>query len=192
MNSLSQPETLIYGGSFNPPTLAHKAIVEECLSRFPGSKVWLMPSGPRWDKGHEVESEHRLNMTQLMLDSINSDRVSISTLELSDRELTQTYKTVGKLAMLYPNKQFRYVFGADCYQSMPIWQEGERLQRELPMLIAERDGIEVRPADNIEVIQGHPYSSTDVREAVAKGDPVDDMVCPAVAKYIREHRLYRK
>ena len=34
-------------------------------------------------------------------------------------------------------------------------------------------------------------SSTQIREAVRQGRPIDDLVAPAVAEYIRERGLYR-
>ena len=34
-------------------------------------------------------------------------------------------------------------------------------------------------------------SSTDIRSAIAAGQPIDALVPPAVASYIERHRLYR-
>ncbi|MEM8738794.1 MAG: hypothetical protein AAGG38_10010 [Planctomycetota bacterium] len=37
-----------------------------------------------------------------------------------------------------------------------------------------------------------PISSTDIRRRVAAGLPLDHLVAPSVADYIRQHRLYRE
>ena len=34
-------------------------------------------------------------------------------------------------------------------------------------------------------------SSSEVREAIAKGQPIDGMVPPSVARYVNENHLYR-
>lgn len=192
MNRTQNPETIIYGGSFNPPTNAHRSIVEACQEYDPSAEVWLMPSGMRHDKRYEINEQHRLNMLNIMIESLpHKDDISICTLEIEDPELTQTHRSVGKLACRYPDKQFRYVFGADAYQSMPSWKHGEILQKELPMLIVPRAGYEIEEAPNIEILDVLvPESSTEVRTQIAEGRSIDRLVCSGILRYITAHRLY--
>lgn len=52
MEKSNRPETIIYGGAFNPPTLSHVAILQAVLefAEPTQSEVWVMPSGTRLDK----------------------------------------------------------------------------------------------------------------------------------------------
>ena len=69
------------------------------------------------------------------------------------------------------------------------------------MLELARLGVATRPGyaarararDRIEVfeLEPHPVSSTEIRERVRRGEPIDGLVVPAVAAYIAEHGLYR-
>ncbi|MGB4966675.1 MAG: hypothetical protein WBO35_00560 [Candidatus Saccharimonadales bacterium] len=51
---------LIFGGAFNPPTLAHEAIIRQ-WSSMPGfDEIWLTPSGSRTDKHISITSQQQL------------------------------------------------------------------------------------------------------------------------------------
>ena len=54
-------------------------------------------------------------------------------------------------------------------------------------------GARATARDRIEVfeLEPHPVSSTEIRERVRRGEPIDGLVVPAVAAYIAEHDLYR-
>ena len=45
-------QTILYGGAFNPPTVAHATIVKGLaeIARHQDADLWLMPSGERHDK----------------------------------------------------------------------------------------------------------------------------------------------
>lgn len=189
-------ETIIYGGSFNPPTIAHQTIMERCLMRDDVDEVWVMPSGVREDKQNQLSDELRLYMLELVKhDAFNDDpRLVISDFELDLPRPTMTHQTVQALEQAYPDRQFRYIFGADSLATMETWEHGERLRHQLGMLIVPRSGIEIVKTPNIEVVAGLAeleMSSSEVRARVAYDVSIEDMVCPAVQAYIDECRLYQ-
>ena len=189
-------EVTIFGGSFNPPTRAHEAIARACLNVGEIDEVWLMPSGDRRDKRHGLSDTDRLWMLDLMHEEVfdADERLKISRFELDYLPRpTQTYQTVEMLTEHYPDHNFKFVFGADSYESMPGWTKGQELQRSLGMLIVPRSGVEIPPAANLAVldIKACDLSSTVVRQAVSKELPIGQMVCDSVADYIAECGLYR-
>lgn len=189
-------ETLIIGGTLNPPTKAHEALVQACLDYDPTADVWLLPSGSRPDKPHMLPGDTRLHLAKLMLQHIGSDRVDICTLELDDTENTETHKTASRLFIKYPERNFRFVFGADAYESMPAWQFGAELQEQVPLLLVPRDGQIANLADapNVAVLPPLPVdigvSSTVVRETASRGLSVAQYCCQAIAEHIHTHRVY--
>lgn len=189
-------ETLVYGGTFNPPTLAHMKIVETCQERFPESDIWVMPSGIRRDKVFDTDKNHRINLIQAMIRDLPfSGVVEIDQTEMDD-EVTETVATVERHKLTFPGRSFRYIFGADSYLSMPTWDRGDVLQQELPMLIVPRDGSHILDlAANAELLElpqmSKAISSTLVRENIAKGEHIGNLVCKGVAEYIEQTRLYR-
>lgn len=69
MNTPEMKEIAVFGGTFNPPTLAHQEIIEACLQHPTFDEVWVMPSGERADKDITVEAEDRI----AMLEAVKSD-----------------------------------------------------------------------------------------------------------------------
>jgi nicotinate-nucleotide adenylyltransferase len=191
-------ETAVFGGSFNPPTNAHAAVIEACLRLETINQVWVMPSGDRLDKQFSVTESARVEMVRLMIDEVfgGDTRVKLCRFEL-DRlaRPSQTWRTVEALSDEYPEQRFRYVFGSDAYTQMPLWQHGERLQKVLPMIVAvrgERCQIDSPNVITIEPVYEVALSSTQVRQNISKGQPIEGFVCNSVAEYIEENGLYKQ
>lgn len=186
-------ETIIYGGSFNPPTNAHGAVLSACAKYRPQAEVWVMPSGSRYDKQLTLPVHHRLGLLAAFLSSQDDVAYSVEPHELYAAETTRTWRTVERLATEYPDRSFTYLFGADSYHSMPHWNQGERLQKELPMIVVPRHGSKpVAATSNVVVmpVEAPKLSSTLVRESIAAGKPIDAFVCNGVQQYIRQNDLY--
>lgn len=192
-------EIAVFGGTFDPPTRAHEAIVTACLERPEIDEVWLMPSGQRLDKRGMGTNAARLAMLRLMQVEAfgDSQRLIVTDFEQRLPQPTTTWSTSRALQATFPEGRFWYVFGADAYQSMPSWQHGRQLQKELAMLIVPRDDIalpeETAKLHHLNIHDGHDEaSSTTVRRALAEGSRVTDWIRPAVAGYALAHCLYNK
>ncbi len=187
---LAQHETIIFGGSFNPPTLAHRDITEVLLQTYPDADVWLMPSGERHDKAGFLPSDQRLEMLEIVRQTLSEpERVAVCDLELKDTGVTETYRTVGRLATAEPTRSFRYVFGGDAYLGMPAWRHGEELQAELPMIVVPRDGGTIGVGTNCDILKinlDEGISSSEVRRRLNEGLPIDQLVCRGIQNYIAQ------
>lgn len=187
MERPTQPETIIYGGAFNPPTRAHTAILQACVefARPTQSEVWVMPSGARLDKAIDVPRERRLQYVRAMIADVACAEVvvRVATGELDQAGMTETYDTVRSLQDQHPGRDFRFVFGADSTQTMALWHRGEELLDTLPMLVVDRPGSVVNPmarhALALSVVTPD-VSSTEVRRRIAAGQSVDTMVPESV------------
>jgi nicotinate-nucleotide adenylyltransferase len=59
--------------------------------------------------------------------------------------------------------------------------------------VATRPGyapVTTSPRIDIFELEPHPVSSSEVRERVRRGDPIDGLVAPEVARYVAEHGVY--
>jgi nicotinate-nucleotide adenylyltransferase len=180
-------ETIIYGGAFNPPTRAHQAIVQGCIDYAEprGADVWLLPSANRRDKIIETSRERRVALLEALLQDVmkRTVRVEINTAELDRDATTETYETLQILSEAYPDRMFRWVFGSDSLATMPSWRGGEWLLRNLPMLIAEREGFPCTlTGENAQYlgVKTDGVSSTEVRRRLGSGETYDDLVSPHV------------
>ena len=139
-------EIAVYGGTFDPPTKAHEAIIEACLGDVRFDEVWVMPSGQRTDKPDMTSNEHRTAMLGLLATSVfGSSNLRISDFEMKLPVPTQTTLTTTALEKTNPNCNFWYVFGTDSYYDMPNWEQGDYLQKKLGMLVVERVGYDTPP-----------------------------------------------
>lgn len=83
--------------------------------------------------------------------------------------------------------------GLDTYVDMSNWEGGDELRDSLHMLVAPRDERVITPTDRVRWLPiNHDAfaSSTEVRNRVSSGISIDDLVCPAVARYIFDTKLY--
>jgi nicotinate-nucleotide adenylyltransferase len=72
----------------------------------------------------------------------------------------------------------------------PAWHNFERVRQLAPPLVVPRAGhLPEGSAPDAPALPA--ISSTRIRERVARGEPIDDWVCPAVANHIAKHGLYR-
>lgn len=188
----------VFGGAFNPPTVAHQQIIEACLSLDEFSEVWVMPSGDRIDKSMTTDDQERLAMLNLLKETEFSGdkRLVVSDYELTLPRPSETIRTVGALAMDFPDKDFWFVYGADSYRAMPTWPGGASLQSRLSVLLLPRLGITLPPESsrvkclpaigvNRDVI-----SSTQVRTAIQAEQDIAGMVSESVRQFILARSMY--
>ena len=90
-----------------------------------------------------------------------------------------------------------FVVGADEGAAFPTWKEPDEILRHVRLAIGTRSGFPppdlTRYGDRVLSFElaSPAVSSSEVRERIARGEPVDGLVPPAVAEAIAEHRLYR-
>lgn len=118
MKSNIRKNVIIYGGAFNPPTIAHLEIIKACLiiAQEQNAEVWITPSGDRRDKKIAVPREKRLAFASaLASDAVNAvgGNCHAKTFELDRIVPTETIDSVNELNQQHPDKSFTFVFGAD-------------------------------------------------------------------------------
>jgi nicotinate-nucleotide adenylyltransferase len=84
-----------------------------------------------------------------------------------------------------------FVIGADQWAAFDTWKEPKEILRLIPVAVATRPG-QPAPSGDVRVfeIPQLPIASSDVRARIARGEPVDDLVPPAVAREIERRGLY--
>jgi len=195
----------VMGGTFDPVHLGHLAVAEEARRRLKMAEIIFMPAGQPYFKALAYISppEHRVRMLELAL--AGRPYFKISRMEIQRPGPSYAVETVAQLKEQMPaGNEIYFIMGWDSLLTLNLWQEPERLislsrivaaprpgytkpdvgalEKELPG-ISERVIILYQPLVNI--------SSTTIRERVSQGLPIEEMVPPAVAEYIKEKGLYR-
>jgi nicotinate-nucleotide adenylyltransferase len=187
----------VFGGTFDPPTRAHEAIIEASLEYPDVDEVWLMPSGCRPDKPAMSSNAARLAMLTLVKQGIfnEDERLKVTDFEQQLTQPTRTYQTVRALEAAYPEDSFWFIYGADAYHAMPDWEHGSQLRRNIGMLLIERGGFELPPeTGRLKRLPAtkptRDVSSSEFRQAHLAGRSVEGLVCDAVKDYIVAHSIY--
>ena len=171
---------VIYGGAFNPPTIAHVAITQAAanFAETINAEIWIMPSGDRIDKTISVNKDKRIAFIEALIGNIKtSTKLSICRYELFQSQ-TQTRDTVEYLHRKYPQYSFTWLFGSDSVITMPKWADGDKLIDSLNMLVVQRKGSEIELTSKMKLLEVEVpvVSSTEVRNRLIRSEPVDDIV----------------
>jgi nicotinate-nucleotide adenylyltransferase len=168
--------TPLLGGAFDPPHNGHVALAAAVRARF-GDPVVLVTADPG-HKTTEAPAEARLALAQAAFPGYR--------VELDPHARTIDLLRAGRF------DDPLVVIGADEYHAFRSWKEPDEVLRLARLAVATRPGFELAHADGVEAfeIEPLPISSRDLRERVARGEPIDGFVPPAVAAKIASLRLY--
>jgi nicotinate-nucleotide adenylyltransferase len=218
--ALDRPSVGILGGTFNPPHLGHLALAHHAHEELGLQRVVLMPAHVPLHKPTDEDpgAEHRLRMCRRLVDDASG--VSVCALEVERGGPSYTVDTLKVIHASHPDVQLTFIVGADTASTLPAWREPAKLLELADLAVAARAGYGRRevldavaplatafggdaPAPQAVASDRRSggvrflempvmeISSSAVRRRVARGEPVENLVGPTVARYIAEHGLYR-
>jgi nicotinate-nucleotide adenylyltransferase len=187
----------IFGGSFDPVHNAHVALARTALAELKLDELIWVPAGRPWQKKRRLTpAADREAMVRLAIEG--EPRFALSRIELERSGPSYTIDTVRALQRERPDAQWYLVIGQDQYAGFHTWRGWQELLSLVTLAIADRPDAK-HSVDPKVLAHAHApvtlpmmdVSSTDIRERVTSGQGIDDLVPPAVARYIARHRLYR-
>lgn len=165
--------------------------------------------------GRDPGPQHRLRMCELAVR--DHAGLSVCAIEVERGGLSYTVDTLSTLHHSHPQAQLTFIVGADTAATLGSWREPARLLELADLAVAARAPSGAHPArgahagterrrvlDVVAAIGADArrvrflempeidVSSSLVRRRVGAGEDVEQLVGPAVARYIAEHALYRE
>lgn len=190
----------VFGGAFDPPHLAHRALAEAALRQLELDQLRILPTGQAWHKTRPLNpAHHRLAMARLAFGDL--PKVVIDERELVRAGPTFTVDTLLELQKEHPQAEFFLCMGLDQAQALTTWHHWEQVLSLATICVADRD-LESGETNHFDppvhlkhrfislVMPRLAISATDIRARCAKGKKIDAVVNPAVAGYIDDHQLY--
>jgi nicotinate-nucleotide adenylyltransferase len=183
--------TGILGGVFDPPHLGHVALAQAALRELALAELVVLVVADPGHKRTATPAETRLELARLAFEGVEGTSV----------ELDRHARTVDSLEERRPPDAL-FVLGSDELAAFSTWKSPERI------LELVRLGVALRPGTSPDALRGvvadlgaegrivefelepHPISSSDIRDRVARGLPIDDLVPAKVADAIRRLGLY--
>ncbi|HWJ56125.1 MAG TPA: nicotinate (nicotinamide) nucleotide adenylyltransferase [Vicinamibacterales bacterium] len=176
----------LFGGSFNPPHVAHQMVALYVLETAPVDEVWFVPAYEHAFGKPLAPFADRLSMCELAAAALRP-RVRVSAVEGEIGGRSLTLRTVRRLSELHPEHTFSLVIGSDLQGDIASWYGGDELQRTVPFIVVGRPGSPSPPGG----VSIPDVSSSAVRAALAAGKSVDELVPRAVLDYIVRKGLYQ-
>jgi len=174
----------LFGGSFNPPHLAHQLVGLYVLETEPVDELWLVPCFKHpFDKALEAFQD-RLNMCELAAEALGA-RVRVSDVEGRLGGESRTLRTIKAVQAEFPEHALSLVLGGDLLPELPAWYGAEELQRLVKLIVVGRAGHGGGSGLEMPAV-----SSTEVRGRLSSGQRVEHLVPRSVLDYIRQRKLY--
>ncbi|MCC6929521.1 MAG: nicotinate (nicotinamide) nucleotide adenylyltransferase [Gemmatimonadaceae bacterium] len=199
----------LFGGSFDPPHLGHLLAASDAFEALELDRlVWIPASQQPLKVGVACASAaDRLAMVRLAVG--DDPRFAVDAIEIERPGLSFTVDTVEAYSGRYPGDDLVVLLGADVMSTFAKWREPRRIASMARLAILHRtvggEAVEkAAVAGAIRAITGDDLpapvvldtrrvdlSSTEIRERARQGRSLHGYVPDAVARYVREHALYR-
>jgi nicotinate-nucleotide adenylyltransferase len=177
----------IFGGSFNPPHVAHVLAVAYVLSSEPIDELLVIPCYRHPFAKELAPFEDRFAMCERAMGWIPKTRVSRVEEELGGE--SWTLRTVQHLRSVRPTDELRLIVGADVLVEGKRWRGFDELRELAPFIVLGRAG---HAAPDCRVLLPD-VSSTMIRQALREGRRADlaGLVPRSVLDYLDTHPIYR-
>lgn len=198
----------LFGGTFDPIHLGHTTVAADAARHIGAEKTIFVPAKRSPLKGFfpRAGDSDRFKMISLVI--AHNKNFQVSDYELKRPEPSYTLETVRKFQGDYGGDTSIYwLIGADSINELQLWYRITELIDECNLATMYRAGCNPPDFAKFEDIWGSgrvqklqrnviktsliDISSTEIRNRLAAGDNVTDMLHPDVADYIRKHNLYQ-
>jgi|SRR3989344_2174012 len=182
----------ILGGRFDPPHIWHFWTAQQILENVKGiDQVWYMPDYQNAFKEILASSLDRNEMLKFM----QTGRIRLSTVGLSDANVTYTVSIVRELVKNTDNKYY-WIVGSDILNEFSKWRDYQKLSGLINFLVMPRKDFPIKNLpEGFKRVEGNimlsNVSSTLIRDRIKRGQTIAGLVFPGVENYIRQKNLYK-
>lgn len=185
MVNKTKPNVAIFGGSFDPPHLAHQQIVNKALDHLDDiDKLLIIPAFLNPFKSSSfAPASKRLEWCQTLFGNLK--KAVVSDYEIKEGKSTYTSQTVKHFNQVY-NVQY-LIIGSDNLATLTKWHDYEWLNENITWVVATRDDylLDTSKLREWKLLQvDTPISSTQIRESKIL-EYVDDKIKRSVQNVLK-------
>ncbi|MCZ3385754.1 MAG: nicotinate-nucleotide adenylyltransferase [Actinomycetia bacterium] len=189
----------VMGGTFDPIHHGHLVAASEVADSLDLDEVVFVPTGAPWQKVDRAVSPAEDRYLMTVIATASDPRFSVSRVDVDRAGPTYTLDTLRDLGAAYSDAgELYFITGADALAQLLTWRDLEALFALAHFVGVTRPGHVLadpgRPAGEVSLVEvpALAISSTEVRDRVASGRPIDYLVPEGVARYISKRGLYRQ
>lgn len=187
----------IFGGAFNPPTLAHINLAKQILDNLSNiKKIIFVPVSTKYNKSGLAEDKDRFNMLKTICKEFNN--IEVSDIELKSSRQLFTIETLDKIQEQNKNKKIFFIIGTDNLKQLDTWHNVDKLLEKYKVIVLKRNDDNISEIiNNSNVLSNHResiielknikpinLSSTHIREKLKKGEDISKLVPPEIAEKV--------
>lgn len=188
----------LFGGSFNPPHVAHQLVGLYVLETQPVDALWIAPAYVHPFEHKKLAGyEHRVRMCELMAAALGP-RAQVTRIEeeLARRPGFRASRTLDLVTVLVDERglEVRLVVGSDILAETAKWYRWDEVVAKAPLIAVGRGGAAPPLGSVVTGVEMPAISSTGIRAAFAAGDPAaaQPLLPRSVYSYIVQHNLYQE
>jgi len=190
-----------FGGTFDPPHVGHLVVAVNVRHALELDRVLLVVANDPWQKrGTRTVSPARDRLAMVEAAVGDVDGLEASSIEIDRGGSSYTADTLAVLRATNPAIELFLIVGSDAARGLLTWDRVDEVRDLATAVVVTRpDGDD--PPDTVEPLPGWRWvevqtprlevSSTDLRERVVDGRPLDYLLTPSVIACIEERGLYR-
>lgn len=183
-------EVLFFGGSFNPPHLGHRHVIETISKSYPNDLLYICPNyvSPLKETGKEFRANEIWELCLSEFKSFLSEKVILWDEEIKKPNISYTINSLHLLQNLHPNSKISLVIGEDNLGSFDQWKSFREILNLVKMVVVVRRETpypnevlipDFFPKSKIIVLANPvlPISSTEIRK-IFYGNLVTEYLLP--------------
>jgi len=193
----------IFGGSFNPPTIAHIDLAKQILDNIENiEKIIFVPVSTKYNKQGLALDNDRFNMLEEVCKRL--DNIEVSSIELDSPRQLYTIETLDMLQEQNKDKQICFIIGTDNLKKLETWHKADELLEKYKVIVLKRDNDDVgkiikesifltkykEAIINLENINPINLSSSYIREKLEKSEDISNLVPTEILEEVK--KLYSK
>lgn len=188
---------VVFGGAFNPPTVAHREIYYHIRKHLNFDRFIYLPVSNLYTKRSLSSNYHRLQMLSLLTKDM--PLAEVSTMEFDDSDYQGTYQSLLRFQEKYPGQEIAFVIGADNLFKLHKWINARSLLSEFRFIVLNRQtediSKEIQHNEHLQSYMDHfillPEFDMNVSSTIFRETFDPTYVTPEVYDYIMQHHLYR-
>lgn len=183
----------LYFGSFNPIHIGHLIIAQHVLNATDVKKLWFVvsPQNPEKPSLSLLKDRHRLHLVRIAIE--DEPCFKASDVEFNLSRPSYTIHTLAHLKDKYPQHEFCIVMGADSFQNVLNWKNGENILYNNTIYVYQRDGfVNTSPLKNIHFLQAPllNISASIIRTLIKEKKSIQYLVHQKVKEEILQQGYY--
>ena len=189
------PRIALFGGSFDPVHMGHLLVAQAAREELGLARLFFIPAAQSPFKPDRKPTAPNERLRLLRVALAGKPWCEVDEQEIKRGGVSYTIDTARDYHRRFQDAELLYLIGADNVAQLPKWRESAELARLVEFVVIPRPGQTDVPFPapfRGRALKGFPLgvSSSQIRERIKAGAPIDHLVPAAVSEAIRNNRLY--